>query len=347
MKKQIAFLLVIFLLIPIFAGCGTGNNQTLNSSSKSSSSAAESKADSSKASESKVESSTKKETPKVYMTKKITPEGLMNIYNALGRKATGKVAIKLTVGEPGDTYYLNPNLIKNLVQSVKGTFVDCNTAYGGGRSETAMHMQAAKDHGFTAYASMDVLDSDGSINLPVKGGKHINEDIVGSHYKNYDSVIVLSHFKGHEMAGFGGAIKNISIGFAAQKGKSWIHSGGTSQISGVLASTPDFQETMAEAAKAIADDRGEHILYISVMNNLSIDCDCSANPTKPEMKDIGILASTDPVALDKACVDLVYKAPDGSALIKRMESLNGVHTLEYAEKIGLGSQTYKLVNIDG
>lgn len=281
------------------------------------------------------------------MTKKITPDGLMNVYKALERKATGKVAIKLTVGEPGDTYYLNPSLIKNFVLSVKGTFVDCDTAYGGGRAETAMHRQAAKDHGFTNYANFDVMDADGTMVLPVKDGKHIKEDTVGSHYKNYDSVIVLSHFKGHEMAGFGGAIKNMSIGFAAVKGKVWIHSAGTSTVNGTLAPTPDFEESMAEAAKAIADNRGDHILYISVMNNLSVDCDCVANPRKPEMKDIGILASTDPVALDKACVDLVYKAPDSQALRARIESLNGTHTLDYAEKIGLGSQTYQLVNIDG
>jgi uncharacterized Fe-S center protein len=225
--------------------------------------------------------------------------------------------------------------------------VDCDTAYGGGRADTAMHMQVAKDHGFTDYAKFDVMDADGTMVLPAKDGKHIQKDTVGSHYKNYDSIIVLSHFKGHEMAGFGGAIKNMSIGIASEKGKVWIHSAGTSVMNGTLASTSDFQESMAEAAKAVADNRGDHILYISVMNNLSVDCDCVASPAKPEMKDIGILASIDPVALDKACVDLVYKAPDSKALRARIESLNGTHTLDYAEKIGLGSQTYQLVNIDG
>ncbi len=355
MRKRLVFLPVVCLLLSVFSGCGARSATAAKAGAVSSAmpSKAGSETPSSAASEAALSSaapkraSSSKGTPKVYMTKHITPDGLMAVYHALGRKATGKVAVKLTVGEPGDTYYLSPTLIKKLVLSVKGTFVDCNTAYGGGRSETAMHLQVAKDHGFTAYSSMDIMDSDGSFEIPVEGGKHLQKDIIGSHLKNYDSVIVLSHFKGHTMGGFGGAIKNMSIGIAAQKGKSWIHSAGTSTQSGVLASQDDFLESMAEAAKAVADYSGDHIMYISVMNNLSVDCDCVSNPAKPEMKDIGILGSLDPVALDKACVDRVYAAPDGKALIERIESRNGKHTLDYAEKIGLGSRTYKLINIDG
>ena len=347
MRKQIVLWLSTILLISSFTGCGSSGGSSKIFTNGTSSAVKSSVAESSSAAVSVKEQAAKKGTPNVYFTKNITPKGLMAVYNALGRKATGKVAVKLTVGEPGDTYYLSPKLIKDLVLSVKGTFVDCNTAYGGKRTETAMHLQVAKDHGFTAYSSMDIMDSDGSISLPVKSGKHIKEDMVGSHYKNYDSVIVLSHFKGHEIAGFGGAIKNMSIGIAAQKGKSWIHSAGTSTLAGVLAGQDDFLESMAEAAKAVADYSGDHIMYINVMNNLSIDCDCVADPAAPEMKDVGILASLDPVALDKACVDKVYAAPDGKALQARIESKDGKHTLDYAEQIGLGSKKYKLVDIDG
>jgi uncharacterized Fe-S center protein len=192
------------------------------------------------------------------------------------------------------------------------------------------------------------MDGDGEMSLPLNGGAHLKEDVVGSHYANYDFFIVLSHFKGHAMGGFGGAIKNMSIGIASSKGKSLIHSAGTA-TSGFGMGTPqdDFLESMAEAAKAVAVDRGEKILYISVMNNLSVDCDCDSHPAKPTMADIGILASLDPVALDQACVDLVYSAPDGKDLIQRIESRNGIHTLEHAEEIGLGSRAYNLVSIDG
>ncbi len=286
--------------------------------------------------------------PAVYMTTKITPEALMDIYKALGREATGSVAVKISTGEPGGENYLSPDLIKGLVQSVNGTIVECNTAYGGSRMETAMHYQVAEDHGFTAIANVDIMDGDGTMSLPLAGGTHLKEDVVGSHYANYDFFVVLSHFKGHAMGGFGGAIKNMSIGIASSMGKSLIHSAGKS-TTGFGMGTPqdDFLESMAEAAKAVADDRGDKILYISVMNNLSVDCDCDSHPAEPTMADIGILASLDPVALDQACVDLVYSAPDGKDLIQRIESRNGIHTLEHAEEIGLGSRAYNLVSIDG
>ena len=261
-------------------------------------------------------------------------------------KPQGNVAVKISTGEAGGNNYLSPDLIKDLVQNVNGTIVECNTAYGGSRSSTAMHRQIAEDHGFTRIANVDILDEEGSINLDVPNGKHLDYDMVGSHYQNYDSVIVLSHFKGHAMAGFGGAVKNISIGFASSSGKSYIHSAGTRTSGFGGASQDDFLESMAEAASAVATDKGDNIIYINVMNKLSVDCDCDSNPAEPDMHDIGILASTDPVALDKACVDLVYDAPDGESLIQRMESRNGIHTLDYGAEIGLGNLNYNLVNID-
>lgn len=287
-------------------------------------------------------------TSTVYMTSEISPEGLMAVYEALGRKATGKVAVKLSTGEPGGHNFLQPSLISDLVHEVNGTIVECNTAYGGGRSNTAAHLRAAEDHGFTAIAEVDIMDAEGETQLPVEGGRHIDYDIVGSHYTNYDFTVVLSHFKGHAMAGFGGAIKNISIGIASSNGKRWIHSAGTSTTSWGNPSQEDFLETMAEAAKAVADHCGDNILYISVANNLSVDCDCDSSPADPQMGDIGILASLDPVALDKACTDLVRSSEDHGKihLIERIDSRQGMHTLDYAEQIGLGSQQYELVRLD-
>lgn len=337
MKKQIIMLLAAGLVLSLITGCSNTKTTTSDNAAKQS-----------EANNSKVKNTQTNDAgaPKVYMTTDISPKGLMDVYKALDRPAAGKVAVKLSVGEPGDTYYLSPDLIKDLVLSVNGTFVDCNTAYGGQRANTAMHKQAAEDHGFTKYAPFDVLDADGSpVNLPIKNGKYLKEDQVGAHYKNYDFVVVLSHFKGHAMAGFGGAIKNISIGFAVPDMKGMIHSAGKSTIFTGNSDQDSFLDSMAEAAKAVADDRGSHILYINVMNNLSVDCDCDSNPAAPDMKDIGILASLDPVALDKACVDLVYKAKDGQSLQFRMESLDGPHILDYAEKIGLGSQKYNLVKL--
>ena len=288
--------------------------------------------------------------PKVYMIKEISPESLLRIYEALGREATGKVAVKISTGEPGGNNYLKPALIGDLVKKVKGTIVECNTAYGGGRANTTAHLQAAKDHGFTAIAEVDIMDAEGETALPVKGGKHLKEDFVGSHFLNYDFTIILSHFKGHAMGGFGGAIKNMSIGIASSAGKAWIHSAGKTKSDpwSNLPEQDDFLESMAEAAKAIADHCGEKILYISVANNLSVDCDCAAAPEDPKMGDIGILASLDPVALDKACVDQVYSSPDHGRihLIERMESRHGIHTLVHAEKLGMGNQQYELIMLD-
>lgn len=291
-----------------------------------------------------------KQTPKVYMYKEITAENLVNIYKALGREAKGKVAVKLSTGEPGGHNFLQPALIKDLVQSVKGTIVECNTAYGGGRADTENHLKAARDHGFTAIAPVDIMDADGEVALPVTGGKHLKEDFVGSHYPDYDFTVVLSHFKGHAMGGFGGAIKNISIGIASSAGKAWIHSGGKTKGDpwSDLPEQDIFLESMTEAAKAIVDHCGENILYISVANNLSVDCDCDASPEDPKMGDIGILASLDPVALDKACTDLVRASKDHGKihLIERIDSRHGMHTLDYAEQLGMGSQKYVLVNLD-
>lgn len=290
--------------------------------------------------------------PKVYYFKEISSENLVKIYKALGREAKGRVAVKLSTGEPGGHNFLQPALIKDLVQTVNGTIVECNTAYGGGRADTENHLKAAEEHGFTKIAQVDIMDADGEVALPVKGGKHLKEDFVGKNYLNYDFTVVLSHFKGHAMGGFGGAIKNISIGIASSKGKAWIHSAGKTkdvgEVWGDLPPQDHFLESMTEAAKAIIDHCGENILYISVANNLSVDCDCDSSPEDPKMGDIGILASLDPVALDKACTDLVRSSEDHGKihLIERIDSRHGMHTLEYAEGLGMGSQKYELVRCD-
>lgn len=288
------------------------------------------------------------EAPVVYMIKDIVPESLMAIYEMLGFNPTGSVAVKLSTGEPPNSNYLRPELIKDLVQSLEGTIVECNTAYGGSRASTAMHKQVAEDHGFTAIAVVDIQDENGSLSLPVSGGTHLTENFVGASFKDYDSYVVLSHFKGHAMAGYGGAIKNISIGLASGEGKSWIHTGGNRKR-GIYGDQDAFLESMAEAGKSVSDalNDGENIVYINVMNRLSVDCDCDGNPAEPDMHDIGILASVDPVAVDQACIDLVYAAEDGHALIERIESRNGLLTLAHAEKIGLGSRIYNLVSLDG
>lgn len=285
------------------------------------------------------------DTPVVYMTTDLSSQGLMDIYQALSASPSGKIAVKLSTGEPGSNY-LRTELIGELVESLEGTIVECNTAYGGSRANTAMHYQVAEEHGYTAIADVDIMDEEGSITLPVTGGDNLTENYVGAHFANYDYYVVLSHFKGHSMAGFGGAIKNISIGIASSEGKSHIHSGGTggSMWGG---SQNAFLESMAEAGKSVVDYLDGNIVYINVMNRLSVDCDCDGSPAEPDMHDIGILASYDPVALDQACVDLVYEAEDGQSLIDRIESRNGLHTLEQAEKIGLGYREYRLVSIDG
>jgi hypothetical protein len=285
------------------------------------------------------------ELPTVYKTADISADGLMRIYNALNHKAHGNVAVKISSGEPGGIYFLAPELIAALVGEVNGTIVECNTAYGGGRSETAAHEQVMIDHGFTDIAPVDIMDADGSLELPVEGGKHLTVAMVGSHFANYDFVINLAHFKGHAMAGFGGVIKNMSIGISSRAGKCLVHTAGASTSSMWGGEEGPFLESMAEAAKGMADYLDGNILYINVMNNLSVDCDCDSSPAVPTMADVGILASLDPVAVDQACVDLVYAAPDSADLIQRIESRHGLRTLERAEAIGLGSRQYDLVDI--
>ena len=288
--------------------------------------------------------------PQVYFTPDISSNGLLNIYSrlTLNKKLSGKVAVKLHSGEPGGHYYPDPNLIKDLVQSINGTIVECNTAYGGGRSTTSAHKRVLADHGFTAIAPTDIMDEEGYISLPFLDGKNIKEDFVGSHFTNYDSFLILSHFKGHAMGGFGGAIKNMSIGIASFAGKCWIHTAGNSKSSMSGGKQDPFLESMAEAAGAVMNSLKDRVVYISLMNNLSVDCDCDSSPAPPELDDIGILASLDPVALDKACVDLIYASdPQKSASLReRIESRNGIHTLDHAEALGLGSQKYELIETD-
>ena len=286
------------------------------------------------------------EISKVFFTSDISPAGLMAAYNALNPEPDGRVAVKISTGEPPNSNYLRPALIKDLVQSVNGTIVESNTAYGGRRASTAAHKQAARDHGFYDIANVDILDENGSISIPVYGGTRLRENFVGAHFINYDFYIVLSHFKGHSMAGLGGAIKNISIGIASSEGKAWIHTGGRSRTSMWNGNQDAFLDSMAEAGKSVVDSLNGKILYINVMNRLSVDCDCNGNPAAPDMHDIGILSSYDPVALDQACVDLVYAAPDGRNLIQRMESRNGIRAIDHGAAIGLGSKTYELINLD-
>ena len=355
--KKIAVVMIFFVMLFSLSGCGSkgetsgqdSNRQTSENiqDSRQESTTDEAKQESS-ADETKQGGDAESHASVVYMTTDISPEGLMSVYEMLDWTPTGRVAVKLSTGEPPASNYLQPELIANLVQAVKGTIVECNTAYGGSRAETAMHYQVAEDHGFTAIADFQILDEDGSMSLPVEGGTHLSENFVGTHFSDYDSYLVLSHFKGHAMAGFGGAIKNISIGLGSSEGKSWIHSGGTSRTNPWGGEQDAFLESMGEAGKSVSDylGNGERIVYVNVMNRLSVDCDCDGSPAEPDMHDIGILASTDPVALDQACIDLVYSAEDGASLINRIESRNGLHTLEYAEQIGLGSRTYNLISVD-
>lgn len=291
----------------------------------------------------------------VFITREISPESLVRIYEALGRPADGKVAVKISTGEPGGHNFLQPELIRGLVEKVNGTIVECNTAYTGKRYSTEDHLKACEDHGFTAIAPVDIMDAKGEIRIPVQDTLHLKYDIVGATLPDYDFMIDLSHFKGHAMGGFGGALKNLSIGVASGNGKTYIHSAGKcsdrEEIWRNIADQDAFLESMAAAAQGVAMHFGDRILYINVMNNMSIDCDCNGHPANPTIRDIGILASLDPVALDKACVDLVYQIQpeegnDPRALIERIEQKHGIHTVEHAEKIGLGTTEYRLICID-
>ena len=287
--------------------------------------------------------------PKVYFTANVSPESLVKVYEALNWKPTGKTAVKLSTGEPPNSNYLRSELIGDLVKAVDGTIVECNTAYGGSRASAALHKQVAADHGFTKIAGFDLMDEDGQKEIPVTGGARLNRAIVGSHIDNYDSFLVLSHFKGHAMAGFGGAIKNVAIGMSSASGKVLVHTAGERTSGSIWYNNQDaWLEALPEMVSAVRDYVGaENIVYVNVMNRLSVDCDCDGNPAEPDMHDIGILASYDPVALDQACVDLAYAAPDGASLQARMERQHGIHALEHGAEIGLGSRTYELVNLDG
>ena len=287
-------------------------------------------------------------SPTVYFTSDISAEGLVMIYEALGWTPSGKTAVKISTGEPPASNYLRPELIGDLVRKLDGTIVECNTAYGGSRASSDMHRQVAEDHGFTAIADFDLMDEEGEVEWPVTGGSRLDKIIVGSHAENYTDWVILSHFKGHAMAGFGGAIKNVGIGISSPSGKVYVHSAGTRTSGSIMYSDQDaWLEALAEMVTGFRDHVGEeHIIYINVMNRLSVDCDCDGHPNEPDIHDIGILASFDPVAVDQACIDLVYQAEGNAALVERIESRNGLHTLEHAEEIGLGSRTYELVNID-
>lgn len=283
----------------------------------------------------------------VYFTKEITSESLMRIYKALGVSLRDKVAVKISTGEPGGHNFLQPALIGPLVKKLNGTIVECNTAYAGKRFASSDHWQAIRDHGFMDIAPCDIMDEQGEFSIPVGGGKHLKENFVGEHLKNYGSMLMLSHFKGHLMGGLGGALKNMSIGVASSHGKANIHGAGN-PAELWTADHDSFLESMAEADKSVMDYMGrENIVYINVANRLSVDCDCDAHPHEPEMADLGIFASLDPVALDQACVDAVYASPDKGkvALIERMESRNGIHTIETAAELGLGNRTYEIKTI--
>lgn len=289
----------------------------------------------------------------VYFCRRINADNLVRIYKALGREAKGRVAVKISTGEAGNPNHLSTDLIKRLVQMVDGTIVECNTAYEGARLDTAAHLQTAAEHGFTAIAPVDIMDAEGpDLELPVKRHRHLSVDYVGRNWSNYDFTIVLSHFKGHPMGGFGGALKNVAIGMASSEGKAWIHTAGQSKAVPVdwenVPPQNDFLESMAEACEGVFDRAGDNILFINVANNLSVDCDCVADPEPIHMEDIGILASLDPVALDRACVDMVYNSPDPGKehLIHRIEERNATHILDYAEELGLGQQKYNLVTLD-
>ena len=295
------------------------------------------------------------EKPVVYMTTDISPEGLVRVYDALGVVPTGKVAVKISTGEPGGKNFLQPSLIKDLVTKVNGTIVECNTAYKGPRFETESHLKVFEDHGFTAIAPIDLLDGEAEVKIPVQDTTYIKYNIVGANMLNYDWIVNLAHFKGHAMGGFGGVLKNQSIGIASSNGKAYIHSAGAIEDKELIwkytAEQDKFIEAMAAAAQSVHEYFDGRIIYINVMNNLSVDCDCNGHPADPEMNDVGILASLDPVALDQACVDLVFNYPssegdDAAALIERINSRHGIHILEHAAAIGLGSREYELRSID-
>ncbi len=291
---------------------------------------------------------------KVYYTSEITPESLVKIYKALGVAPTGRVAVKISTGESGNNHYLKPTFIRNLVEEVNGTIVECCTAYGGSRQEVSKHWQTIHEHGFDSIFAVDIMDEFGQMRIPVKDRRHIKYDIVGDHLANYDWMINLAHFKGHAMGGYGGVLKNASIGVASTAGKAYIHSAGytddASDAWNHIENQDGFLESMAAAAQAVHNYMGGHVIYINVMNNMSVDCDCDGTPDEPKLKDMGIMASLDPVALDWACVQMVFShkgkpGDDNAPLIERINSRHGTHTIDWAERIGLGSKNYVIINL--
>ena len=292
------------------------------------------------------------EKVKVYFTKEITSESLVKIYEVLGCKLDGNVAVKLHSGEDGNQNYLRPDFMKELVNKISGTVVECNTAYDGLRTNNEDHKELLHKHGWDEYYDVDIMDSEGDIALDIDNGKVIKKNYVGSHITNYDSMLVLSHFKGHPMGGYGGALKQLSIGCASRRGKAYIHGAGTTDdadyVWGHLPSQNAFLESMADAASSVVKLFDGKIVYINVMKNMSVDCDCCAVAEDPCLKDIGILASLDPVAIDQACIDLVKKSDDPGKehFLERVNSRNGEHTIYSAENLGVGTREYELISID-
>ena len=293
------------------------------------------------------------EKSKVYFTKEITPESVVKMYDILGRKLTGKVAVKLHSGEKGNQNYIRPEFVKKIVEHVNGTIVECNTAYEGERNSTEKHKKLIEEHNWTKYFNVDIMDAEGpDLVLDIPNGKVLKKNYVGKNLKNYDSMLVLSHFKGHPMGGYGGALKQLSIGCSSSAGKSWIHSAGReldqTKIWDNLPEQDLFLESMADAASSVVNYFGDNILFINIMCNMSVDCDCCAVAEDPCMKDIGILASTDPIAIDQACIDFVYNSDDPGKdhFIERVESRHGIHTIEATEKLGFGSREYELIDLD-
>ena len=290
---------------------------------------------------------------KVYFTKEITPESVIKMYEKIGKELLGKVAVKLHSGEQGNQNYIRPEFVKAIVERVNGTVVECNAAYEGARNSTEKHKKLIEDHGWTKYFDVDIMDADGDdMVLDIPNGKVLKQNFVGKNMKNYDSMLVLSHFKGHPMGGYGGALKQLSIGCASSEGKSWIHSAGkTKDQTIVWENLPEqnlFLESMADAASSVVNYFKDNILFINVMCNLSVDCVCCAVAEDPCMKDIGILASTDPIAIDQACIDLIYnsKDPGRDHFVERVERQNGRHTIDAAAELGFGTKEYELINVD-
>ena len=290
---------------------------------------------------------------KVYFTKTITPEKVIEMYKILNKDLKGNIAVKVHSGEKGNQNYLKPEFLKPIIEYVNGTVVECNTAYEGMRNSTEKHKELINEHGWSKYFNVDILDSiDNDLKLDIPNGKIIKENYLGRNIENYDSMLVISHFKGHPMGGYGGALKQLSIGCASSRGKAWIHSAGKTLDQKILWNNlPEqdlFLESMADAASSVVNYFKDNIVYINIMCNMSIDCDCCKEAEDPCIKDIGILSSLDPIAIDQACIDLVYNSndPGKNHLIERIESRNGIHTIESSEKLGFGTRSYELINID-